>query len=144
MLVLSRRIHEKIVMPTLGATVQVVAAKNGMVRIGVEAPDAVPVFRQEVLDRLDPAERARLVPTTTVAADMLRAEARALTEALNAAAAGMTRLRRQLTLRQAEDVGVVLDRLIDELRAAHHQATGTGPVSPAQPVPAPHADYVVI
>jgi carbon storage regulator CsrA len=142
MLVLSRRIHERIVMPTLGATVQVVAAKNGIVRIGVEAPDAVPVFREEVLDRLDPAERARLVPTTTAAADKLRAQVRALTEALNAAAAGMTMLRRQLG--QTEDVGVVLDRLIEELRAAHHQATGTRPVSAVQPVPAPHAEYVVI
>ena len=57
MLVLSRRISEKIVLPTLATTVQVVSVKAGVARLGIEAPDAVPVFREEVLDRLSPAER---------------------------------------------------------------------------------------
>jgi carbon storage regulator CsrA len=140
MLVLSRRIHERIVMPTVGATVQVVAAKNGQVRIGVEAPDAVPVFREEVFDRLDPADRARLMPT----ADKLRDQVRVLNEALSTAAAGIIMLRRQLEAGRAEDVGTALDRLIGELRAAQHQVTGTEPETPVTPVPVPRAEYVVI
>jgi carbon storage regulator CsrA len=48
-LVLSRRLNEKIVLPGLGVTVQVVAVKNGVVRVGIEAPPEVRVLREELL-----------------------------------------------------------------------------------------------
>jgi carbon storage regulator CsrA len=50
MLVLARRLHEKIIMPTLEMTVQVVALQGNMVRLGIEAPRDVPIFREEVYD----------------------------------------------------------------------------------------------
>ncbi len=49
MLVLSRRLNEKLVLPGLNVTVQVVAVKNGVVRLGVEAPPSVQVLREELL-----------------------------------------------------------------------------------------------
>src|SRR5262249_46542600 len=49
MLVLSRRLHERIQFPGLNITVQVVAIKPGIVRIGIEAPPDVKVFRAEIL-----------------------------------------------------------------------------------------------
>ena len=49
MLVLSRRLHERIQFPGLNITVQVVAIKPGVVRIGIEAPSHVKVFREEIL-----------------------------------------------------------------------------------------------
>ena len=49
MLVLSRRLHERIQFPGLNITVQVVAIKPGVVRIGIEAPPDVKVFREELL-----------------------------------------------------------------------------------------------
>jgi carbon storage regulator CsrA len=52
-LVLSRRLGEKIVLPSLGITVQVVAIKGNVVRLGISAPDDVTVLRQEVLERGD-------------------------------------------------------------------------------------------
>ena len=51
MLVLSRRPGEKIVLPDLNVSIHVVALKPGVVRIGIEAPRNVGVFREEVLDR---------------------------------------------------------------------------------------------
>ncbi len=51
MLVLSRRLHEKIVLPDLGITVQVVAIKRGAVQIGITAPPDVPIRRAEILSR---------------------------------------------------------------------------------------------
>jgi carbon storage regulator CsrA len=49
MLVLSRRLGEKILFPSLGITMQVVGIKGGVVRIGIEAPSAVKVVRDELL-----------------------------------------------------------------------------------------------
>ena len=56
MLVLSRRLHEKIQFPGLNITIQVVAIKPGVVRIGIQAPLNVKVFREEILgEALAPA-----------------------------------------------------------------------------------------
>jgi carbon storage regulator CsrA len=50
-LVLSRRLHEGIVLPGLGITVRAVAVKAGVVRLGIEAPPDVPVLREELVDQ---------------------------------------------------------------------------------------------
>ena len=49
MLVLSRRLHEKVLFPGLNITVQVVSIKPGVVRIGIEAPPDVRIVREEIL-----------------------------------------------------------------------------------------------
>ncbi len=51
MLVLSRRVNEKIVIPSLNLTVQVVAIRPGVVRLGIEAPPEVAIWRAELYDR---------------------------------------------------------------------------------------------
>jgi carbon storage regulator CsrA len=51
MLVLSRRLHEKILFPGLNVTVQVVAIKPGVIRIGIEAPPDVRIVREEILEQ---------------------------------------------------------------------------------------------
>ena len=49
MLVLSRRLGEKIVLPGLGITLQVVSVKGNAVRLGIEAPPDVKVVREELV-----------------------------------------------------------------------------------------------
>jgi carbon storage regulator len=49
MLVLTRRVREAIVFPDLGITVRVVHLKGGAIRLGIEAPKGVTVFREELL-----------------------------------------------------------------------------------------------
>lgn len=61
MLVLSRKLHEKIVFPGLGITVHVVAVKPGVVRLGIEAPLDVAVLRSELQER-DAAMRPQRHP----------------------------------------------------------------------------------
>jgi carbon storage regulator CsrA len=51
MLVLSRRLNEKVVFPGLGVTVQVVSVRPGVVRLGIEAPSEVQVLREELLQQ---------------------------------------------------------------------------------------------
>ena len=49
MLVLSRKPGEKIHIGT-GITITVVEVKGNKIRLGIEAPDDVPVFRAEIYD----------------------------------------------------------------------------------------------
>ena len=49
MLVLSRRPNEKLVLPTVDVAVQVVKILGNVVRLGIEAPDHVAVYREELL-----------------------------------------------------------------------------------------------
>ena len=51
MLVLSRRLNEKILFPGFETAVQILGIKPGSVRLGIEAPDEVRVLRAEVPDR---------------------------------------------------------------------------------------------
>lgn len=49
MLVLARHLNERIIIPCIDATVQVVGIQGSVVRLGIEAPQAVKVFREEVI-----------------------------------------------------------------------------------------------
>ena len=49
MLVLSRKVNEKIVIDG-GIVITVVKIEGGQVRLGIDAPSQVKVFREEILD----------------------------------------------------------------------------------------------
>ena len=51
MLVLSRRLNEKIVLPNIQTTFEILGIRGGAVRLGVQAPDVVAVYREEVWAR---------------------------------------------------------------------------------------------
>ena len=61
MLVLSRKVNEKIVIDG-GIVVTVVKVEGGQVRIGIEAPDHVKVYREEILGKT-PRERSEWRPS---------------------------------------------------------------------------------
>ncbi len=52
MLVLSRKLGERIVIPNCELTITVVAIDGNTVRLGVEAPAATAVHREEVWQRI--------------------------------------------------------------------------------------------
>jgi carbon storage regulator len=56
MLILSRKLDEKIVLPTLKVTITVLEIRGTQVRVGIEAPDEVPIHRQEVWLRIQELE----------------------------------------------------------------------------------------
>jgi carbon storage regulator CsrA len=60
MLVLSRRLNEKIVLPSLGVTVQVLAVRGGAVRLGIQAPPDIAVLREELVGKPDPRAEERV------------------------------------------------------------------------------------
>jgi carbon storage regulator CsrA len=55
MLVLTRRVNEKVVLPSLGVSVQVLSVGRSAVRLGVAAPAEVKVFREELQPKPPPA-----------------------------------------------------------------------------------------
>lgn len=55
MLVLSRRPGQKVVFPGLGIAIEVLRSRGSVMRLGIEAPDEVAVYRDEVLARQTPA-----------------------------------------------------------------------------------------
>ena len=59
MLVLSRKVEERIVMSN-GVTIMIVDVRGDNVRIGIEAPQDVRIFREEIADA-ETIRRARFV-----------------------------------------------------------------------------------
>jgi carbon storage regulator CsrA len=53
MLVLSRRVGERILFPGIRAYVKVLSVKGGTVRLSIEAPAEVLILREELLERGD-------------------------------------------------------------------------------------------
>ncbi len=95
MLVLSRRLNEKIVFPGIHATVQVVGLRAGVVRLGVEAPPSITVLRQELHDR-DVEWSRDATPTRDVAATAAADVGPMLGNRLSIAARGLAELDGQL------------------------------------------------
>ena len=58
MLVLSRRATQKLVLPELGISITVVAIKGGAIRVGIDAPPQVTVWREELRQRDGPSAPA--------------------------------------------------------------------------------------
>lgn len=62
MLVLTRRENERIVLPTVNTTIQVVRIAGSTVRLGIDAPANVPVLREELLnEKENPSHRPQKV-----------------------------------------------------------------------------------
>jgi carbon storage regulator CsrA len=94
MLVLSRRPSQKLVFPAIQTTVHVVAVKPGVVRLGIDAPGHVRVFREELWERkVFQAENcvSQTLPEST-ANELMHL----LNNRLNATTVGLALLRKQL------------------------------------------------
>jgi carbon storage regulator CsrA len=50
MLVLSRKEHDKLILPTLNISIEVVRIQGNTVRLGIDAPSDVPILRHEIAD----------------------------------------------------------------------------------------------
>jgi CheY-like chemotaxis protein/sRNA-binding carbon storage regulator CsrA len=56
MLVLSRRPGQKVVFPSLGLTIEVLRSRGSVTRLGIDAPEDVPVLRDELLTKMSAME----------------------------------------------------------------------------------------
>lgn len=128
MLVLSRRPGEKVVFPSLGITIEILRSRGAISRLGIEAPDDVPVVRDEVVSRS--ASDDRNTPFTLSAAD--RQTRHDWHNKLNRMMLRLQLLQRQLELGLATDPELHLDELFSELSNLE-QATTDAVVKSASP-----------
>src|SRR5262249_3221942 len=120
MLVLSRRLNEKIVFPGTQISVQVVAIKPGIVRLGIDAPHSVTVLREEVPDRI--AEWGPLPSLSPALSDQvdLRKANRILRNRLRAGRADLQLLRRQLRLGLIQEAEETVDKMQHNFEIVGH------------------------
>ena len=62
MLVLSRKLGEKIVIPTHNITLTVLEIRGDRIRFGITAPPEVPVHREEIWHEIQKAKTAQTAP----------------------------------------------------------------------------------
>jgi carbon storage regulator CsrA len=107
MLVLSRRPHEKIVLPTVPLSIEVLSAPPGAVRLGIDAPSRVRILRAELVP-----ERLAGPPAHPDRPDLHQ-----LRDRLNNLVLGLALLRLQARRRDEAAIANTLDRLEEELQA---------------------------
>jgi len=129
MLVLSRRVNEKVLFPGISASVQVLGVRGNAVRLGVQAPPEVKVLREEVPDR-------QAGPPAPVAGGERPPLARLVGNRLRVAGVGLDLLLRQLQAGGVEDALLTADHLAEDLRLLQRRVAEEGGTPPAPPPPA--------
>lgn len=132
MLVLSRRIGQKLLLPTLNTEIEIVAVKSGVVRLGIQAPEHVAVFREELLDDRLRQQLAALSPPATPPQPV---PVHQINNRLNSATIGLALLRQQLDRGLQGPMAATLLRLEQEVASLKQSLEST--INPPKPDAAP-------
>jgi carbon storage regulator CsrA len=116
MLVLARQLNERIVMPTVPATIEIVAIKPNAVRIGIDAPTKVTVLREEVLRRGGMEPRHLLDLSEEDAESRLNRVKHLLGNRLQTVALALDLIRGQMDKSEKPELPELLERMESEVR----------------------------
>ena len=117
MLVLSRRLNQKILIPGMNMSITVVGFKPGQVRLGIQAPPEVTVLREEVPDRTAEWGPPTLMATAGPSLEgRLRKVNQLLRNRLRAGCADLKLLRRQLDLGMISEAQSTLDKMAEDFQ----------------------------
>jgi len=131
MLVLSRRLHEKIVFPSVHATVEVVSVKGNTVRLGIDAPPDFTVLREEVQDRLAQWKPPPAAVDGEDAETRLRELGHVVRKRLEVARKGLEVMQRHLEAGRSQEAQATLETLREDLGLLWSRLDG----QVAEPVP---------
>jgi carbon storage regulator CsrA len=121
MLVLARQLHERIVMPSVPATIEVVAIRPNGVRLGIEAPEEVTILREEVLRR-DGATPADLLSAAGPDAEARLGRVKhVLRNRLQTLALALDLLRQHMPESTAPGLMAMAERMTEEVRTLDQQ-----------------------
>lgn len=128
MLVLSRRLEEKFLIPCIDATVQVLAIKSGVVRLGIQAPPSVAVLRAELQGRQRTAAdgQARTHATDHQLNHLIQ-------KRLEITRLGMDALERALQSGRTQEAQGILTRLNEDMDMLRQRIQSEGDSAGAKP-----------
>jgi len=117
MLVLSRRLKEKITFPSIQTEVQVLGIKGGQVRLGIEGPPEVTVLREEIMGPQEnwEAEQSDAARSSTRSESSREIQHR-IRNRLNEVGLHLAILRQQLRRDQAAVADATISRIEEDLR----------------------------
>jgi carbon storage regulator CsrA len=111
MLVLSTRLHDRVLLPDAQTSIEVVEIQSSNVRLGITAPDHMRILREGLPDR-----QAEWGPPTEVEEmPTLPAIKRLLDKRLEIARAGLTEAREQLRAGNEDDARLILEKVDEDL-----------------------------
>jgi carbon storage regulator CsrA len=128
MLVLSRRLNEKLLFPSINTTIQIVSSKRGIVRLGIEAPPEVKVLREEIAHR----ETALAEPVTISHDQPLKRQVSQLRDRLLRTGIGLGTVQLLLDTGNSEAAQRVLGRIRDEFQLLRRGVEGELDEAPAK------------
>ena len=121
MLVLARRVKERILVPSIDMTIAVVSINNGLVRLGIEAPLSLAILREEV-------ESYQPVESLLAKLEANRKEKHLLRNVLHGTHVGISLLERQLANgATTEDIKETVNRI--RWSICQHEPTNTEPAT---------------
>jgi len=132
MLVLSRKEHDKLLLPTLNITIEVVRIQGNTVRLGIDAPQDVPILRHEIAD----LKSIDFVPDEQTANQQTAALAKAIRQRTDSCAGALNLLHEHLDGNIAAQ-SLIVD-VYNELRALE-QDTKSALDESGEPASLPHA-----
>src|SRR4051794_19967348 len=112
MLVLTPRLHEKILLPDTNTAIEVVSIQSGAVRLGISAPEDVRILRENVHDKV--AEWGPAPVEEDHVPDMQDVK-RLIDKRLEIARAGMAEASKCLEAGREEDARVLLEKIDEDL-----------------------------
>lgn len=118
MLVLSRRESEKILFPSLGITVEVLRIQGNRARIGIDAPQDVPILRHEVAD----LKEIEFSPGKRASDERLKDLVYAIRHRLDVAAVSLNQLHTSLEGQNEQSIQGLIEDLFGELRMLEREA----------------------
>ena len=128
MLVLSRRLNEKVLFPTLNTAVQVVSIKGGSVRLGIEAPPEVTILRAELQDRA--AEREATTPLAEPAESRLRGLRHLLRNRLSVTTVGLGLLRQQARAGLSDELERTIAKIEEDMHLLRQRLESEAATTP--------------
>ena len=130
MLVLSRRLQEKLYFPSIGLILHVLSVRRGAVRLGIEAPPEVTVLREEVQD----PSLAEQLPGEETGGCCRDVMVRGIGHVLRVASDGLEMVRLELESGRTRDVKELLDTVQGHLAWLHRRLrTGGRNAAPVHP-----------
>lgn len=132
MLVLTRRENEKILLPDVGVTVELISISGNRARLGISAPDDIRILREEV------AVQKELIRDAIARGPVSRDFAHTMRNRLNAATLAAEMLRLQLQNNGSrDDTRESVEKILAELRAIAGLVTPDAPSAPVAKPPRP-------